>query len=84
MPNGDHGTDAPVSDESTPILFVTTVADTTWRMFVPSVGFTLLGAWLDTIANTKPILMFLGIGIGITAAYVLVRRQVSTIRRGKK
>ena len=34
-----------------------TIGDTTWRMFVPSVGFTLLGVWADVQLDTKPWLM---------------------------
>lgn len=58
-----------------------TIADTTWRMFVPSVGFTLLGVWLDSIFATKPWLMFAGIVIGFAFATLLVRRQITAIRR---
>lgn len=82
-PNAGNGTSTPVSEESTPLLFISTVADTTWRMFVPAVGFTLLGVWLDTVFATKPVLMFIGIGIGVAAAYVLVKRQMDMIRRDK-
>jgi F0F1-type ATP synthase assembly protein I len=52
------------------------IGDTTWRMLIPSVGFTLLGAWLDSILNTKPWLMFAGIGIGCVFAVLLVARQI--------
>jgi len=83
-PNDGHITSAPVSHESTPLLLVSTVADTTWRMFVPAVGFTLVGVWLDTVFSTKPLLMFVGIGVGVAAAYVLVRRQIDMIRQDQK
>lgn len=53
-----------------------TMADTTWRMFTPSVGLTLAGMWLDTQFGTKPWLMFGGIALGFTGAFVLVRRQI--------
>jgi hypothetical protein len=58
-----------------------TIGDTTWRMFVPSVGFTLLGVWLDSVLATKPWLMFVGIVIGFAFAILLVRRQITAIRR---
>ena len=61
-----------------------TLADTTWRMFVPSVGFTLLGVWLDSLWDTKPWAMTVGIVVGVLGAYLLVAKQIKTIRRGSK
>lgn len=63
---------------------VGTIGDTTWRMFVPSVGFTLLGVWLDAQFNTKPWLMFGGIILGMFGAYLLVVRQISVIKQKKE
>ena len=60
---------------------IATIADTTWRMFVPSVGFTLLGVWLDEQFQTKPWLMLTGIVLGCVLAVMLVRRQIMAIRR---
>ena len=61
-----------------------TIGDTTWRMFVPSVGFTLLGVWLDSLWDTKPWAMTVGIVVGVLGAYLLVAKQIKTIRRGSK
>ena len=58
-----------------------TIGDTTWRMLVPSVGFTLLGVWLDGVFDTKPWLMFAGILVGFTFAILLVAKQ---IKKGAK
>ena len=55
-----------------------TIGDTTWRMFVPSVGFTLLGVWLDSVFGLKPWLMIAGIILGFTMAVILVKRQVDS------
>lgn len=52
------------------------IGDTTWRMLVPSVGFTLLGVWLDSLWGTKPWLMFAGIAVGAFFAVFLVRLQL--------
>ena len=57
-----------------------TMADTTWRIFVPVVGLTLFGVWLDRQWHTKPWLMFAGVIVGALCAVVLVKRQ---IERGK-
>ena len=83
-PNDGSGTGAPVSSDVAPILFVSTIADTTWRMFVPSVGFTLLGVWADAEWNTKPWLMVAGIIIGAASAYLLVSRQVARLKGSAK
>lgn len=64
-----------------PLAFVVTIADTTWRMFVPSVGFTLLGVWADSQMYTKPWLMVAGIVVGVASAYLLVSRQIGKLKR---
>ena len=80
----------PVSDgqkssdiETVPMLLMT-IGDTTWRMFVPSVGFTLLGVWADVQLDTKPWLMVVGIVVGCTGAALLVKKQISGIKSRKE
>jgi hypothetical protein len=60
-----------------------TIGDTTWRMFVPSIGFTLLGVWGDTVFATKPWLMIGGVVFGFVMAGVLVKRQIDSTKRQK-
>lgn len=79
----DHTEDKAVNN-NTPLLLLATIADTTWRMFVPSVGFTLFGVWLDGQLGTKPWLMFAGILLGIVGAWLLVKKQMLEIRSGNK
>ena len=67
-----------------PLAFVVTIADTTWRMFVPSVGFTLLGVWADSQTDTKPWLMVAGIIVGAASAYLLVSRQIGRLKGSTK
>lgn len=66
----------PPKSSSTVILM--TLADTTWRLFVPSVGLTLVGLWLDKMWHTTPWLLFTGIIVGsVIAVYsvaVLIKR----------
>ena len=82
--SSDNTDDVPVPPEkSTVILLLKDTGDTTWRMFVPSVGMTLLGVWLDATFETKPWLMLAGIVIGLALAIVLVRRQLNTIKKRK-
>lgn len=80
----------PVSDgKKTPdadavMVIFSTIGDTTWRMFVPSVGFTLLGVWADAQLGTKPWLMLAGIVLGFVGAILLVRKQMSDVKRRKE
>ena len=67
-----------------PLAFVVTIADTTWRMFVPSVAFTLLGEGADSQMHTKPWLMVAGIVVGAASAYLLVPRQIDKLKRSAK
>ena len=80
-PNSDTN-DVPKDSTGASVSYalVGTIADTTWRMFVPSIGFTLLGVWLDATLHTKPWLMFAGIVIGAGFAGLLVRRQIMALK----
>ena len=60
-----------------------TIGDTTWRMFVPSVGFTLIGVWADGSFGTKPWLMIAGIIVGFLGACLLVKKQIDNLKRSK-
>lgn len=61
-------------------VILATIGDTTWRMFVPTIGFTLLGVWLDGSFDTKPWLMFGGIIIGFLGAFLLVKKQIDGLK----
>jgi hypothetical protein len=67
----------PPKSPSTAVLL--TIADTTWRMFVPSVGFTLAGLWLDGKMQTTPWLMFAGIIFGLLIAVLAVKLQLKRL-----
>ena len=73
--------DATPTDVDTVRVLLGTIGDTTWRMFVPSVGLTLVGVWLDTTYGTKPWLMAAGIVLGFMGAFLLVRRQIYGIKQ---
>ena len=75
--------DGSKSSKDTTGAILLTIGDTTWRMFVPSIGFTLLGVFLDGMFGTKPWLMTLGIIFGALMAFILVKRQISAIKNRK-
>ncbi len=75
------GQKAPDAEHTGVIL--ATIGDTSWRMFVPTVGFTLLGVWLDGNLETTPWLMCGGIVIGFLGAFLLVKKQIDGLTQKK-
>lgn len=57
-------------------FMLVTIADTTWRMFVPTVGLICLGYWADGQLGTKPWLFVAGVLIGFAIAGLLVMQQL--------
>ena len=79
--NGSGTPDQPPKQNSTVLLLLGTIADTTWRMFVPIIGLLLLGVWADKSFGTLPWLMILGLVCGIAIASELVRRQLQNVNK---
>lgn len=73
------GDKKPVSGETSKQVFLS-IADTTWRMFVPSIGMTFFGLWLDSKLSTTPWLMFAGIITGFVIAALAVRLQIKRLK----
>ena len=78
-PNDSDRTPSP-PDKSTVILLLGTIGDTTWRMFIPTIGLTILGLLADKQFGTTPWIMVVGIITGSLLAYVLVRRQIKKVQ----
>ncbi|HSW77561.1 MAG TPA: AtpZ/AtpI family protein [Candidatus Chromulinivoraceae bacterium] len=68
-------------DTSTVVLLLGTIGDTTWRMFVPTIGLTILGLLADKFFHTTPWIMVTGIVLGAYLAYALVRRQIKKVKQ---
>ncbi len=66
--------------QSSAVLLASTIVDTTWRMFVPTIGLTIIGVVIDTHYGTKPWATILGIVLGAGLAALLVRRQLARLR----
>ena len=75
------GTPGEPPKNSTVLLLLGTIADTTWRMFVPVIGMLLLGVWIDTRFGTLPWGMVVLTIIGIAIAAELVRRQLTNVNK---
>lgn len=67
-------------DRSSVILLLGDIADTSWRMFVPTIGLTILGLLLDKQFGTSPLLLTVGIVLGIIAAGLLIRQQLKKVQ----
>lgn len=80
--NGTRASDEngkePVSDS---VYLIVSMADTTWRMFVPTIGLLLAGHYLDTLWHTKPWMMLVGVTIGGAIAGLLIKRQLAKGRK---
>lgn len=57
-------------------VLILTIADTTWRMFVPTVGGLLLGRMADEQWHMSPVGMLAGVVIGAAVTTVLIKRQL--------
>ncbi|MEO5949561.1 MAG: AtpZ/AtpI family protein [Candidatus Saccharimonas sp.] len=55
---------------------ILSMMDTTWRMFVPTIGLLIVGNALDERFGLRPWLMLLGIILGGLIATYLVKRQL--------
>ncbi len=67
------------SGESSSVILIMTAADTTWRMFIPTLGGTYAGLWLDGRMDTAPWFGIGGLLLGIAITAVLVRNQYKKV-----
>lgn len=58
--------------------------DTTTRLFVPAVGGTVLGLWLDITHNTKPWFTIIGVIGGTIVAFGLIYAQLKSVEASKE
>lgn len=83
LPNEEADRHEAPRNQSTALLLLGDIADTSWRMFVPSIGLTLLGLYFDQQLGTTPWLLVGGMVFGIVAAYWLVRMQIKRVMNTK-
>jgi O-antigen ligase len=63
------------------LLLISTMADTTWRAFVPTIGGTFLGIGLDKVLNLAPLMTIIFIILGFTVSALLIVLQIRAVRR---
>lgn len=74
----------PKPPSGTAFLLLGDLADVTWRMFIPTIGTTLLGLWADKQLGTSPWFLIAGIVLGAIGAALLVRRQLKRLFNDKE
>lgn len=74
----DPDNNPPPPSKSAVVLLLKDIGDTTWRMFVPTIGLMSLGYWADSQLHTKPWLFVAGVSVGALVAGYLVRKQFTT------
>ena len=63
------------------MILARTMIGTMWRMFLPTIGLTLLGLWLDNVSGMKMRWLIAGIVSGATISVVLVALQIAKINQ---
>lgn len=80
--SSDKPGESPTPTEKSPvILLLGDLGDTTWRMFIPTVGLAFAGFYLDEIWDTKPWLMLTGAVLGAVLAGLLIRKQLRKVNQ---
>lgn len=73
--------DADTPPVQTATFLLKDIADTSWRMFVPTIGATILGLVIDKVLHTTPWIMIISILIGCVLAGLLVRAQLNKVKQ---
>lgn len=63
------------------MILARTMIGTMWRMFLPTIGLTLLGLWLDNISGMKMRWLLAGIIFGAIISVILVVLQIAKIKQ---
>lgn len=68
-------------DSGAMMILARTMIGTMWRMFLPTIGLTLLGLWLDNVSGTKMRWLLAGIISGAIISAILVALQIAKIKQ---
>ena len=63
------------------MILARTMIGTMWRMFLPTIGLTLLGLWLDNVSGTKMRWLLAGVISGAIISVILVALQIAKIKQ---
>jgi Putative F0F1-ATPase subunit (ATPase_gene1). len=68
-------------DSGVMMILARTMIGTMWRIFLPTIGLTLLGLWLDNVSGTKMRWLLAGIISGAIISVILVALQIAKIKQ---
>lgn len=68
-------------DSGAMMILARTMIGTMWRMFLPTIGLTLLGLWLDNASGMKMRWLLAGIISGAIISVILVALQIAKIKQ---
>ena len=68
-------------DSGAMMILARTMIGTMWRMFLPTIGLTLLGLWLDNVSGVKMRWLLAGIISGAIISVILVALQIAKIKQ---
>ena len=68
-------------DSGAMMILARTMIGTMWRMFLPTIGLTLLGLWLDNVSGTKMRWLLAGSISGEIISVILVALQIAKIKQ---
>lgn len=68
-------------DSGAMMILARTMIGTMWRMFLPTIGLTLLGLWLDNVSGMKLRWLLAGIISGAIISVILVALQIAKIKQ---
>ena len=68
-------------DSGAMMILARTMIGTMWRMFLPTIGLTLLGLWLDNVGGMKMRWLLAGIISGAIFSVILVALQIAKIKQ---
>ncbi len=70
-----------LSADYSALSLVVDIADTSWRMFVPTVSMILVGAWLDAKLGSAPYMVVAGAVVGAFVSFLLIKKLLTTIAK---
>lgn len=68
-------------DSGAMMILARTMIGTMWRMFLPTIGLTLLGLWLDNVSGMKMRWLLAGIISGAIISVILVALQIAKVKQ---
>lgn len=68
-------------DSGAMMILARTMIGTMWRMFLPTIGLTLLGLWLDNVSGMKMRWLLAGIISGAIISVILIALQIAKIKQ---